>query len=127
MVKRIIGFGVLLLGLIVVGLQIDKYYQRNYKPQTGFARVTETPKREPTKDKYGKVQSGLYSYNYHFEWILTDGTHRKMSYELSNENPRPLVKGRYVTAKLSQKRIVEGPKNIDQARIPAAILRALKK
>lgn len=125
MKKIISGLITLVLAAVVIGFGY-KYYHDTYQGQDAYAIVTESPKKTATKDDSGKVQAGLYSYTYHFDWVLADGTHRQMSYDLSGENPQPLAVGKYVKAKVSQKRITAGPSYVDLNLIPSKAQQALK-
>lgn len=125
--KKIIG-GIVALALAAVMIGFGtKYYHDTYQGQAAYMIVTETPKKVATKDNNGQVQAGLYSYNYHCDWVLADGTHRSMTYEVSGEAPQPLQVGKYVKAQISQKRVVSGPSYVTLDTIPNKAQQALKK
>lgn len=105
-----------------------RYYSTTYQGVTAYAKVpAQTPAKEPTKDNQGKVQDGLYSYNYKgIDFVKEDGSHQVMDVEISSENPQPMQPNSYVTAKISKKRVLEGPNPVQESDIPAKAKEQLK-
>lgn len=117
----------LLLTLGIIAMTGCSYYNDTYKGVEAYAKVPDQiPEKIPTKDKDGKVQSGLYSYQYKLEFITKDKTKQEMDVDVTDENPTPLTPGSYVKAKISEKRILEGPNSIDAANIPKDILQMME-
>lgn len=125
--KKIIVLLTTLFGVAVV-LSGCSYYNDTYKGETAYALVpTEVPEKEATKDKDGKVQDGLYSYNYDLTFVKEDGTTQKMEVEVSGENPTALTPDSYITAEISAKRVTKGPNPVSKDGIPENVLKVLDK
>ncbi|WP_125768699.1 YxeA family protein [Lapidilactobacillus wuchangensis] len=125
MKKIILGLLTLVLAVgVFIGGQ--RYYRQTYQGEPAYAIITEVPAKQPTKSDDGQVQAGLYSYVYDLDWVLTNGNHRKVSYELSSENPRPFAVGKYVKAEISEKRVIKGPSQVDDTQVPTAVKQALQ-
>ncbi|WP_179396059.1 DUF1093 domain-containing protein [Lacticaseibacillus absianus] len=122
--KKVLG-ALLVLAIVAGGWFGFKYYNETYTGQTAYAKVTTTPTKEQTKDSSGKVQAGLYSYDYDFTFVFADGTTQQMSYELTGKDPQPLTVGKYVKAKISAKRVIEGPNYVDASAVPAKAMAKL--
>lgn len=124
--KKIIAL-IAVVVLAFIGYQGYKYYSETYASVPAYAVVPETvPEKLETKDNQGKTVDGLYSYNYDLTFVKKDGTTQKMEVEISSENPTPLEPNSYVTADISQKRVVKGPNPIAEKDIPAVALEKLK-
>jgi uncharacterized protein YxeA len=96
-----------------------RYYMETYQGETAYAVVPkEVPQKTVTKDMSGKEVSGSYSYYYTFIFVKSNGQTQKMDYEISGEQPTPLEPGSYVVAKISKKRVTEGPNPIEVSKIP---------
>lgn len=122
-------FGVIALVILAAGGYFGyQYYQETYVGQSYYAIVPqEVPVKEATVDNSGKEVPDTYSYNYDITWADKEGKIRQWEVEVSGSNPQPLTPGSYVTAEISQKRIVLGPNNIEENKIPPKALAALKK
>lgn len=123
--KKILGL-LLVVVLVAGGWFGFKYYNDTYKGTDAYAKVTQTPTKEPTKDSSGKVQAGLYSYTYELTFVHADGTTQQMGFEVSGKDPQPLTVGKYVKAKISAKRVIEGPNYIDASAVPAKAMAKLQ-
>lgn len=118
---------IILAALVVLGFFGYKYYAQTYASQEAYAIVpNEVPAKEPTRDSSGKIQSGIYSYNYTLTFVKKDGTKDSREVEISGENPTPLTPNSFVKAKLSQKRVTEGPSEVQKNTIPKNILSSLE-
>lgn len=127
MMKLTIPKLIILVALIVLGFFGYKYYAETYAGQEAYAVVpNEVPAKEPTRDSAGKVQTGVSSYNYTLTFVKKDGTKDTREVEISGENPTPLTPNSFVKAKLSKKRITEGPSEISKKDIPANLLAKLE-
>lgn len=126
MMKKIVG--VLFVGLLVFGgYKGYKYYQSTYSGISAYAVVPkEIPTKEQTKDDSGNEIPGYSSYNYTFSFIKDNGETQTMSYELHGENPSPFTPGAIVKAKISEKRVIEGPNEVSESDVPTSILEKLK-
>lgn len=107
-------------------------WNTTYRTTEAYAVVPATPEKTPTTDKQGKKVTDsngnqLYSYDYTFDFVTTKGDHRSLSWEQSGENPTPLAPGSYVYAKVSQKRVNNGPDPIAADKVPANIKSQLNK
>lgn len=121
----------MLLGISILGIFIAlsgcSYYNDTYKSEIVYSIVPETvPEKEQTKDLYGEKVEGTYSYNYTLTMVNENGEKEKREVEVSSQNPVPLEPGSYVTAKMSKKRITEGPVPIDEEKIPEKVRNLLK-
>ncbi|WP_225350612.1 hypothetical protein [Lacticaseibacillus camelliae] len=56
-------------------------------------------------------------------WVTASGDTRDLGYETKQapDGPMPYAQGQYLTAKISQKRVVAGPSLIDAAKLPASV------
>lgn len=125
--KKTILLVAALLG-VTLALSGCSYYNDTYKGVTAYALVpTEVPEKEATKDQNGKVQDGLYSYNYDLTFVKEDGSTQEMSVEVSAKDPVPLTPDSYITAEISAKRITEGPNPVAKEDIPEKALAVLEK
>lgn len=125
MKKIIIEVFSVVIVLVLIGIGY-KNYSDTYRGRTAYALVTTVPKKTQTKDRDGKVQRGLYSYQYDFDWVFADGSKQQMSFEISGENPTPLQVGKYVTAEISKRRVTAGPKYTTEDKIPSKVQQELK-
>lgn len=64
-----------------------------------------------------------YYYDYDLTWVTASGDTRDLGYETKQapDGPMPYAQGQYLTAKISQKRVVAGPSLIDAAKLPASV------
>ncbi|WP_125706588.1 DUF1093 domain-containing protein [Lacticaseibacillus daqingensis] len=119
--KKILG--ILLLVLVLAGGWFGfKYYNDTYTGTVGYAKVTTTPEKKETVDNQGVVQKGYYSYNYSFDFVMADGTTQTQTFEVTGKDPQPLTVGKYIKAKISKKRVLEGPNYVEASAIPAKAL-----
>lgn len=117
----------LLLALGILGTTGCSYYNDTYKGVEAYARIPDqVPEKVETKDKDGKVQAGLYSYQYNLEFITKDEVKQSMDVEVTDESPTPFTPGSYVKAKISKKRIIEGPNSVDESKIPKDVLKMME-
>lgn len=124
--KKIIGLFLLLL-LILGGYFGYNYWKDTYKGETAYAIVpTRIPQKKQTVDQDGKAQNGLYSYKYKLKFMKKNGEFQMMKFNITDYNPAPLTPGSYIEVKISKKRLVEGPKQINKTDIPTSILNKLK-
>lgn len=124
--KKIIALVVVVL-LGVVGFKGWQYYQETYQGVTAYALVPETvPEKVQTVDDSGEKIAGWSSYKYQLTFVKADGSTQQMSYELSNSDPTPLRPGAIVKAEISQKRVIEGPNEVAQNKVPDKVLAQLK-
>lgn len=116
--KKIIT--IILLALILVGGYMGfNYWNDTYNGKTAYALVPETvPEKEQTKDMDGKVQQGLYSYNYELKFVKENGDIQTMEYSVSGENPEPLTPNAYIKAEISKNRVISGPNTISENDVP---------
>lgn len=120
--KKISQIGLLFL-VVITFLSGCSYYEDTYQGDVAYAIVSdEIPQKEETVDSSGKVQSELYSYHYTFDFITENGVHQEMTYELSGENPQPLEPQSIIKAKISKKRVLEGPNPITTVDVPQSVL-----
>lgn len=89
-----------------------------------------TPPRTETVDADGKkvTDNGqqLYSYDYTFEFVREDGSKVTVPFEISALDPKPLTQGIYITGKVSQTRVVEGPSPVAADKVPQKVKDQLK-
>jgi uncharacterized protein YxeA len=124
--KKIIGLFLLVL-LILGGYFGYNYWKDVYRGEVAYAIVpTQVPEKKQTLDQNGKVQSGLYTYEYSLDFIKKNGEVQTMEFNITDANPVPLTPNSYVEAKISKKRLLEGPNQINKADIPASIVNHLK-
>ncbi|MGR8773858.1 DUF1093 domain-containing protein [Leuconostoc citreum] len=118
---------VLTLSLVIgIAIQFRNYYDNTYAASKAYTRVPlNVPNREETKDDSGKVIKGSYSYQYHFEFVNTEGTKKKISFELSGKKVTPFKPGEFLEAEISNTRVVYGPTAITQNKVPKSILKNL--
>lgn len=126
MMKKIIGLITLVL-LAFLGFQGYSYWNSTYNGKVAYALVPDkVPQKKVTVDDSGVVQEGLFSYNYNFDFVKEDGSHETMSFELTGENPTPFAPDTVVEAKVSEKRVVEGPNTVSEKNVPKKVLAQLK-
>ncbi|WP_054670324.1 DUF1093 domain-containing protein [Lentilactobacillus senioris] len=114
----------LIVGVAVVVLAYFgwNYYQETYQGHTAYAVVSsKVPTREKTVDDNGKTISNSYSYVYHFKFVRTDGKVQNMEYELMGSDPKPFTPNSYVKAKISQKRVINGPNEVKADQVPSDV------
>jgi Protein of unknown function (DUF1093). len=113
-------FSVLFIIVVsVMGYFGYNYYQETYHATVAYAQVpAEVPALEQTVDDAGDPIKNYHSYNYMFDFVLENGDHQQMHYEVSDENPEPLKPGSYVKAEISKKRVVKGPNSVDFNQMP---------
>lgn len=110
----------LVLGIII---QTKKYYDNTYVSSKAYTKAPAVvAKREITKDDAGNTIKGSYSYNYHFNFVTTNGTVKKISFELSGENIKPFKDNEFLEAEISNTRVVYGPTTINKNNVPKALL-----
>lgn len=124
--KKIIGLvAIVLVGFL--GFSGYKYWNETYNGKVSYALVpTEIPEKQETVDASGVVQEGLFSYKYSFDFVNEDGSHQPMTFELTGENPEPFAPNTIVRAKVSQKRVTEGPNHVEENTVPKKVLDILK-
>lgn len=124
--KKIIAL-IALVAVGVVGFKGWQYYQETYQGVTAYALVPDTvPEKVQTVDDSGNKIDGWSSYDYQLTFVKTDGSTQQLEYELSNSDPTPLRPGAIVKAKISQKRVIEGPNEVPQDKVPAEVLKKLQ-
>lgn len=123
--KKMIGL--LFIGVLIIGGYFGfTYYNDTYNGKVAYAIVpNEIPTKEKTQDMDGRVIAGSSSYNYSFSFVTEDGQTAIMRYELSGSEPVPYTPGTFVTAKISKKRIVEGPNPLQESEIPEKVQKKL--
>lgn len=103
------------------------YWKDTYKGETAYAIVpARIPEKKQTVDQDGKVQNGLYSYKYNLKFMRENGELQMMNFNITDSNPVPLTPNSYIEVKISKKRLIEGPKQINKTDIPTSILNKLK-
>ncbi|QEA58238.1 DUF1093 domain-containing protein [Leuconostoc koreense] len=119
--------GVLTLSLVIgLAIQAGNYYNNTYQTSKAYTKAPlKVPDREETKDDSGKVIKGSYSYQYHFEFVTTEGTKKSIAFELSGENVTPFKPGEFLEAEVSNTRVVYGPNGIKQSKIPKSVLKKI--
>lgn len=116
----------LLIGWIAYKSPLYSYYTDTYRGYTAYAIVPkDVPQRTETTDMSGKIIPDSYTYQYQFNFVLEDGTFQTMHYELSGESVTPIEPKSYIVAKISRKRVIEGPNKINQKDIPNDVLALL--
>ncbi|MTD38630.1 YxeA family protein [Erwinia sp. CPCC 100877] len=124
--KKIIGLFLLVL-LVVGGYFGYSYWNDTYRGVVAYAVVpNEVPEKKQMRDQDGKVQSGLYSYDYTLTFIKENGESQTMEVSITDSNPVPLVSNSYVKAKISKKRVIEGPNQVNKSDIPEKVVNKLK-
>lgn len=117
----------IILILFVAGGFFAFYYSQTYVGSVAYAKTpSEVPEMKPTIDMDGKTINGLYSYKYKLTFVSSDGHKDVRDVEISSEKPTPLQPNSYVKAKLSKKRVTEGPTSIDESSIPKKTLDKLQ-
>lgn len=123
--KKIIGIAILAV-VVIGGVLGFNYYQKTYSGHEAYAKVpTTVPEKHETKDASGHTVDGSYSYDYTFTFVNDKGEKTQMDYELSGDVPKPLTPGAYISAEISETRIVNGPNDIAQDKIPTKALDVL--
>ncbi|MGX7024983.1 DUF1093 domain-containing protein [Vagococcus hydrophili] len=128
--KKIIPI-ILLIVAGFIGYKGYTYYNDTYKATTAYALVPEVPEKKearddsnrPIKDEDGSIN---YTYDYSFNFIKKDGTKQTQDFGLTGSNAEPYEPGTYVTAEISNKRVVKGPYTVKEDQIPKEILAQLK-
>lgn len=124
--KKILALlGIILL--VVVGGPIYSYYQSTYHGVVAYAK---TPEAVPEKEKFvtsnGKTIDDMYTYHYTLTFVKEDGSTQKMDFSISGETVTPLPANTIVKAKISEKRVTEGPNAIENAQLPEKVAAVLK-
>ena len=123
---RKIRWIVLLIVLGVGGFFGYRYFSQTYLSHTAYALVpTKVPEKTRAVDANGEYIKGIYAYDYEFEFVDENGKIQKMAYELSGENPQPLIPNVYVKAEISKTRVTEGPNDVYKKDIPTKVLKVL--
>lgn len=122
---------VILFALLIVAAFFGyRYWNATYNGKTSYAVVKTTPPRTETVDADGKkvTDNGqqLYSYDYTFEFVREDGSKVTVPFEISALDPKPLTQGIYITGKVSQTRVVEGPSPVAADKVPQTVKDQLK-
>ena len=122
--KILIILGV--IAVVVVGWIGFTEWNTVYNPSDAYAVVPATPTKRATKDAQGKAVKDKngnqeYSYKYSFDFVMTNGKHRRLVWEQSAVNPTPLTPGNYVYAEISQTRVTNGPNIVQRDKVPAKI------
>jgi len=123
-------FGLVTLVIIVIGGYFGyQYYHDTYVGEIAYAKVpVQVPERKEHKSKSGIGDtSDWYSYDYAVTFVKENGTIQEDTFQLSEDNQQPLRPNSYIKAKLSKKRILEGPTTVDQSEIPKKVLAELEK
>lgn len=128
--KKVLGIIAVVL-VVIIGWVGYKEWASTYKTTEAYALVPATPAKTRTVDDQGKKQSDsngnpLYSYKYTFKFVTTDGQTRTLDWEQEGTNPTPLTPGAYVYAKISQKRVNNGPNVVSADKVPSSIKAKLK-
>lgn len=123
--KKIIGLiAIVILG--VAGYKGYEYYRSTYTGETAYAYIPiEIPQKEQTKDDDGKDIEGWSSYKYQLLFVKENGETQSMNYELHESDPTPFAPGAIVKAKISEKRVLEGPNVVEKDSVPKDILNKL--
>jgi uncharacterized protein YxeA len=127
--KAIIGIIVLVI-VAFGGYKAYSYWNTTYNGETAYAVVPTAVKHKSKTDSgadYKKNGQQVYYYDYDFTWANAKGDIKHVGWESEEStNPTPLPKGDYVTAKVSAKRVIEGPQNIAVTQVPDKAAAALK-
>ncbi|GAK31217.1 hypothetical protein WOSG25_080490 [Weissella oryzae SG25] len=118
---------VILLGF--AGFMGYEYYQSVYASQTVYAKApSNIPEANDVLDDSGKKIVGLKGYSYILKFVTKEGKIENRHVLISGEadEVKPLVPNSYVEAKISQKRVTEGPNGVKESEIPANVLAKLK-
>ncbi|WP_203663860.1 DUF1093 domain-containing protein [Lacticaseibacillus sp. 53-4] len=121
--KKIIGI-VAVIFVVVVGIFGYNYWRTTYQTTTAYAKVTAVTKKKATENGKDYKVNGqqYYYYDYALTWVTENGDTRQLGYETKQapDGPMPFAQGQYITAKISQKRVVEGPSLISADKLPTA-------
>ena len=121
--------GIIIATLVVVVTVLFswKYYVDNYQEKTAYAVVpTEVPDKTQVKDIHGKKVVGAFEYKYKFKFVLENGDKKNFEYSLSaNNDNKPFTPKSIVKAKVAEKRISEGPNEVDTKDVPKKVLKKL--
>lgn len=125
------AFITLLLVVLIgfAGFMGYEYYQSTYANQTVYAKAPSTvPEAKDVMDDSGKKIAGLKGYSYILKFVTKDGKieNRHVVISGNTDEVKPLVPNSYVEAKISQKRVIEGPNGIKESDVPANILAKVK-
>lgn len=128
--KKVLGIIAVVLVALIAWVGYHEW-ATTYKTTDAYALVPATPEKTRTRDNQGKKVSDsngnpLYSYTYTFKFVTTNGQTRTLEWEQEGTNPTPLTPGTYVYAKISQKRVNNGPNPVSVNKVPSDVKAKLK-
>lgn len=111
--------------VVVIGIWGYNYWRTTYQTETAYAKVTSVTKKKAVENGKDYKVNGqqYYYYDYDLSWVTTAGDTRQLGYETKQapDGPMPFAPGQYVTGKISQKRVVEGPSLVEVSQVPAGV------
>ncbi|CAH0418840.1 YxeA family protein [Periweissella ghanensis] len=126
--KKAIGIVILAVLVAVGGFYGYKYYDATYQDVPAYALVpNQVPTKEQTRDDNGKTVPNSITYKYHFDFVKANGQHQKMSFILEGADIKPFTPGSYVKAKISEKRVTQGPNEVQKTDVPKNVQTELAK
>ncbi|MFD1431817.1 DUF1093 domain-containing protein [Lacticaseibacillus yichunensis] len=127
--KKIAGLIAVIL-IAALGFVGYRYWDTTYHSHDAYAVVTEGVKEKSKTAKgtdYKVNGKQYYMIKYTFDFYDASGNKTTLSYDgPESADPTPLTPGTYVRAKISQKRVTNGPWTISEGDVPAKALSAIK-
>lgn len=112
-----------LIILIGMGIFVYNYYSETYVGTEAYAITpSKIPEKKAALNSNGEKINDIYAYKYKLTFIKKDGSKDTQEVEISGESPIPLQTNSYVKAKLTTKRITEGPTTVEESTIPKKVL-----
>lgn len=126
--KKALGIIILAVIVVVGGFYGMKYYNTTYKDVPAYALVpNQVPTKEQTRDDNGKTVPNSTTYKYNFDFVKANGDHQKMGFTLEGADVQPFTPGSYVKANISEKRVTQGPNEVQKTDVPKNIQTELAK
>lgn len=127
--KAIVGIIVLVI-VAFGGYKAYSYWNTTYNGVTSYAVVQSAAKHKSKTDNgadYKKNGQQVYYYKYDLTWADASGHTKQVAWESTEStDPKPLAPGSYLKAKVSAKRVTQGPSVVAKSQVPAKALAALE-